>query len=79
MVSITIEQMSENLQTYLQRVAAGESFVVFSQGKPIAQLKPTNPLKLSETLAQLRQICAEENYSLDTPARLDRSNLMMND
>ena len=79
MVSITIDQMSENLQTYLQRVAAGESFVVFSEGKLIAQLKPTNPLKLSETLAQLRQICAEEDYSLEILARLDRSDLLTDD
>lgn len=40
MVQITLEEVSNNLLAYLQRVQAGESFVVVAAGKPIAEIKP---------------------------------------
>jgi antitoxin (DNA-binding transcriptional repressor) of toxin-antitoxin stability system len=40
MVQITLEEVSNNLLSYLQRVQAGESFVVVAAGQPIAEIKP---------------------------------------
>jgi antitoxin (DNA-binding transcriptional repressor) of toxin-antitoxin stability system len=40
MVQITLEEVSNNLLAYLQRVQAGESFVVVAAGQPIAEIKP---------------------------------------
>ena len=40
MVEITVEEISRNLSAYLQRVQAGESFVVLQAGTPIARFMP---------------------------------------
>jgi antitoxin (DNA-binding transcriptional repressor) of toxin-antitoxin stability system len=78
MVSVTIEEISENLSAYLQRVAAGESFVVLVEGKAIAEIKPTVQPSLADALMQLRQICQREDYSLEIPPRSDRDNPLVN-
>jgi hypothetical protein len=38
---------------------------------------PTDIEKLTEALAKLRQICAEEDYTLEIPSREDRPNLFV--
>lgn len=76
MVQITVEEMSSNLLAYLQRVQAGESFVVTSAGKPIAEIKPAQS-SLPDALIKLRQICEEESYALDLVPRVDRSNSLL--
>ena len=45
MVQITVEQISGDLLTYLQRAQAGESFLIISAGKPIAEIKPAPEMK----------------------------------
>jgi antitoxin (DNA-binding transcriptional repressor) of toxin-antitoxin stability system len=40
MVQVTFEEVSNNLLSYLQRVQAGESFVIVAAGQPIAEIKP---------------------------------------
>jgi antitoxin (DNA-binding transcriptional repressor) of toxin-antitoxin stability system len=40
MHEITIEEISKNLPAYLQRVQAGESFVVSPPATPLAQVVP---------------------------------------
>lgn len=39
-MEVSIEEITQNLPTYLQRVQAGESFVVLQGGKPIAEVIP---------------------------------------
>jgi prevent-host-death family protein len=48
MVSITIEEISNNLPSYLQRVQAGESFVIVESGKPVAEVVPPQSEPMSE-------------------------------
>ena len=59
MVQITVEQISGNLLAYLQRVQAGESFLVISAGKPIAEIKPAlevSPLQLKTALERFQSL-----------------------
>jgi antitoxin (DNA-binding transcriptional repressor) of toxin-antitoxin stability system len=37
---ISEEEIIQNLLLYLQRVAAGETFVILKGGKPMAEIKP---------------------------------------
>lgn len=72
-MKVSIEELSEDFPAYAQRMQAGESFVVIANGKAIAEIKPTERPALSKALAQLRQICQEEDYFLDIPPRADRA------
>lgn len=78
-MKVTIEEISEDFPAYLRRVQAGESFVVIAEGKAIAQIKPTARPGLSDALAQLRQICREEDYSLEIAPRADRADNWVDD
>jgi antitoxin (DNA-binding transcriptional repressor) of toxin-antitoxin stability system len=40
MISVSIEEIQRDLHTYLQRVEAGETFVIIREGKPVAEVKP---------------------------------------
>jgi antitoxin (DNA-binding transcriptional repressor) of toxin-antitoxin stability system len=40
MVEITIDEITQDPLTYLNRVQVGESFVVLKSGAPIAQINP---------------------------------------
>lgn len=79
MVQVTLEEVSNNLLSYLQRVQAGESFVVVAAGQPIAEIKPAQNLPLAGALSQLHQICKAENYALELEPRLDCPNQLLND
>lgn len=46
MDSVGIGELRRNLHKYLRRVAAGESFVVTSRGKPVALLVPVSPTEV---------------------------------
>lgn len=40
MSTITIDEIRRNLIGYLQRVKAGETFLVIDSGQPVAEIKP---------------------------------------
>ena len=40
MLQITVEEIENNLMSYLRRVEAGETLVILRDGKPLAELKP---------------------------------------
>jgi len=44
--------------------------------QPSSNLHPAN---LAEALSKLQQICTEENYTLDVPSRLNRTNPFSDD
>jgi prevent-host-death family protein len=37
---INVDEIKQDLPTYLQRVQAGETFVIVKSGKPLAEIKP---------------------------------------
>lgn len=73
MVSITIKEVSNNLPSYLQRVQAGESFVIVEAGKPVAKVVPPKSepmsdqgIKFLESLAKFRARIEAEGIDLDS-------------
>lgn len=40
MTTISVEEMQRDLTSYLERVQAGETFVVVQADKPVAEVKP---------------------------------------
>lgn len=65
MVAITLEELTENLPLYLQRVKAGEHFVVLQAGESIAELSPIRNLSFGESIKQFRQKYNLEEAGLD--------------
>lgn len=65
MISITIEEISDNLPAYLQRVQAGESFVVLQSGKPIAKMTPPEPDSIDERKTRFLNALAEYQARLE--------------
>ncbi|MBC6429998.1 type II toxin-antitoxin system Phd/YefM family antitoxin [Nostoc sp. HG1] len=57
MLTVTIDEIQQNLSSYLCKVAAGESIIITQAGKPIAEIKPISP-----TSQQIRPygLCAGE-------------------
>ena len=49
MLTVTIDEIQQNLTSYLHQVAAGESIIITQAGKPIAEIKP-----VSATSQQIR-------------------------
>ena len=43
MTQINLEDIQQDLSTYLQRVEAGETLVIIRAGKPVAEVKPIVP------------------------------------
>ncbi len=39
-IQISIDEVHQNLARYLQRVQAGETFVIVTAGKPLAEIRP---------------------------------------
>jgi antitoxin (DNA-binding transcriptional repressor) of toxin-antitoxin stability system len=57
MLTLTIDEIQENLTSYLHQVAAGESIIIMQEGQPIAEIKP-----VSSTSQKMRPygLCAGE-------------------
>ncbi|MBN3873366.1 type II toxin-antitoxin system Phd/YefM family antitoxin [Nostoc sp. JL33] len=49
MLTVTIDEIQQNLISYLHQVAAGETIIIMQAGKPIAEIKP-----VSATSQQIR-------------------------
>ncbi|NOT57766.1 MAG: type II toxin-antitoxin system Phd/YefM family antitoxin [Deltaproteobacteria bacterium] len=43
MIQVTLEDIQQDLSTYLRRVEAGETLVIVRAGKPVAEVKPVSP------------------------------------
>jgi antitoxin (DNA-binding transcriptional repressor) of toxin-antitoxin stability system len=43
MTQVSIDDIQRDVSTYLQRVEAGETLVIFRAGTPIAEIKPVVP------------------------------------
>jgi len=43
MTQVNLEDIQQDLLTYLQRVEAGETLVIIRAGKPVAEVKPVVP------------------------------------
>jgi antitoxin (DNA-binding transcriptional repressor) of toxin-antitoxin stability system len=43
MTQVNLEDIQQDLSTYLQRVEAGETLVIIRAGKPVAEVKPVVP------------------------------------
>ncbi len=40
---VNVDEIKRDLPTYLQRVQAGETFIIVKSGKPLAEIKPITP------------------------------------
>jgi antitoxin (DNA-binding transcriptional repressor) of toxin-antitoxin stability system len=66
MVNITIEEIAENLSAYLERVQAGEHFLVLQAGTPIAEILPPRRTGFSEALRQFREKMVTEGVDINS-------------
>ena len=80
----TIASARQNLPE-LVTLAAREPQDIYRRDKLVARVvgadessPPAGRPSLAQAFAELRQICAEENYALDVPARTDRRNTFTN-
>ena len=76
----TIASARQNLPELVSLAARGPQDI-YRRDKLVARVvsaEGSSPLpgrrSLADAFAELRQICAEENYALDVPARTDRRN-----
>ena len=67
-------QVIMNRDRAVAAVVGAQEFEEFLKWKS-QQAKRT----VAESLAELRQICADENYTLEIPARADRDNPLLRD
>ena len=42
-ITVNVDEIKQDLSAYLQRVQAGETFVIVKSGKPLAEIKPVTP------------------------------------
>lgn len=65
-------KLIESLAQIIQSLSEEERLLL--EKKLAAHETQTNFDNLAQALAELRQICAEENYTIEVPPRQDRSN-----
>ena len=65
-------KLIESLVQIIQSLSEEERLLL--EKKLVAHETQTNFDNLAQALAELRQICAEENYTIEVPPRQDRSN-----
>ncbi len=79
MAEISIEEISQDFPAYIQRVQAGESFVVLQAGTPVAEVVPTKndsaietkstkATDFAEALTQFREELEMEGLDIDVDA-----------
>ncbi len=64
MINITVEEIAENLSAYLERVQAGEHFLVLQAGTPIAEIFPPRRTGFTEALHQFRDKMVTEGVDI---------------
>jgi len=65
-------KLIESLVQIIQSLSEEERLLL--EKKLVAHETRTDFDNLAQALAELRQICAEENYTIEVPPRQDRSN-----
>jgi hypothetical protein len=65
-------KLIESLVQIIQSLSEEERLLL--EKKLVAHETQTDFDNLAQALAELRQICAEENYTIEVPPRQDRSN-----
>lgn len=65
-------KLIESLVQIIQSLSEEERLLL--ENKLAAHKTQTDFDNLAQALAELRQICAEENYTIEVPPRQDRSN-----
>ncbi|USR91647.1 prevent-host-death protein [Phormidium yuhuli AB48] len=66
MNKITLEEITQDLSHYLQRVQAGESFVVFEANQPIAQITSAQSESILDAFDKFREQLNSEAIDLDS-------------
>ncbi len=79
----TVSQAKQRLSEVV-RAAAHEPQVIVNRGRPVAVVVEPKAFEesqrarpqqsLAEAVAELRRICAEDNWELEVPPRTDRPN-----
>ena len=62
MLTVTIEEIQRDIESYIHQVSAGETLIVVQAGKPVAEIRPILPI-----VKQLRPfaLCAGEFTTAD--------------
>jgi len=66
MNKITIEEITQDLNYYLQRAKAGESFVIFQADQPIAKISSAKSEGVLEAFDAFRSRIISEGIDLDS-------------
>ncbi|KST66750.1 hypothetical protein [Mastigocoleus testarum] len=87
----TIEEAQQKLNELIN-AASLEPQMIYNQEQPIAAIVEAQLFQeflnwrnlqkkssIADAFAQLREICSEENYTLEIPERQDRSNPFIDD
>ncbi|MEQ8542217.1 MAG: prevent-host-death protein [Coleofasciculus sp. D1-CHI-01] len=66
MNKVTVEEITQDLINYLQRVKAGESFVIFQANQPIAKIISAKSEGISDAFDAFRSRIISEGMDLDS-------------
>jgi antitoxin (DNA-binding transcriptional repressor) of toxin-antitoxin stability system len=66
MNKVTVEEITQDLINYLQRVKAGESFVIFQADEPIAKIISAQSGGILEAFDAFRSRIISEEMDLDS-------------
>lgn len=66
MNKITVEEITQDLNYYLQRAKAGESFVIFQADQPIAKISSAKSEGVLEAFDAFRARIISEGIDLDS-------------
>ncbi|MFP4103964.1 type II toxin-antitoxin system Phd/YefM family antitoxin [Coleofasciculus sp.] len=66
MNKVTVEEITQDLINYLQRVKTGESFVIFQADQPIAKIISAKSEGISDAFDAFRSRIISEGIDLDS-------------
>lgn len=66
MNKVTVEEITQDFINYLQRVKAGESFVIFQADQPIAKIISAKSEGISDAFDAFRSRIISEGIDLDS-------------
>ncbi|NJL92053.1 MAG: prevent-host-death protein [Coleofasciculaceae cyanobacterium SM2_1_6] len=65
MIKITIEEITKDITNYLQRVQAGESFVIFQADQPVAKIISARTGGVLDAFDAFRSKIVSEGIDID--------------
>jgi len=65
MTKISIEEITKDVISYLQRVQAGENFVIFQADQPVAKIISAKPEGILDTFDTFRSRIVAQGVDLD--------------